>query len=83
MFFPLNIFSFLETSNFALKIGILFEINFLILNLSSPTIITALDLSNPLRILSLNGPDGRTLLFPKPCLPSITIIEKSLCCIIV
>ena len=43
----------------------------------SPIAITRLALEIPLDILSLRGPDGITRLFPNPCSPLITIIEKS------
>ena len=39
--------------------------------------ITKLALEIPLEILSLKGPEGITLLFPNPCSPLITMIEKS------
>ena len=41
----------------------------------SPINITKFVLDKPLLILSLSGPEGMTLLFPKPCSPLITIIE--------
>ncbi len=43
-----------------------------------PITTTTSVLDNPLRILSLSGPDGITLLFPNSCSPSTTTIEKSL-----
>ena len=43
----------------------------------SPITMIKLALEIPLEILSLKGPDGITLLFPKPCSLLITIIEKS------
>ena len=43
----------------------------------SPITMTRFALEIPLEILSLRGPDGITRLFPKPCSPLITIIEKS------
>ena len=52
-------------------------INFINSSLIFPITTTTLVLEKPLRILSLRGPEGITLLLPNSCSSFITIIEKS------
>ena len=54
--------------------GICFGIFFMIESVISPIVMIKFVLDKPLLILSLKGPEGITLLFPKPCSPLITII---------